>query len=247
MSLIDTHAHLDLLDEDAAEALAQAGGAGIAGVIAIGIDMPSSRRAIEFAREFPQVHAVIGIHPHDASRLDAGSLRELRELAGDTRVVGIGETGLDFYRDRSPRDDQERAFRAQIELAKELSLPVVVHDREAHTDTLRILDEYQPFDDRLVLHCFSGDLEMALACIEMGGYISVAGPVTFLNAKRLQAIARELPLNRLLIETDSPFLSPHPFRGKPNSPARLALIARKVAELKGLELEELRLPNPFYG
>jgi TatD DNase family protein len=122
---------------------------------------------------------------------------------------------------------------------------VVVHDREAHADAIRILEEYAPFDGRLVMHCFSGDLEMARAVLDMGGYVSVAGPVTFHNARKLQDIVRELPLERMLIETDCPFLSPHPFRGKPNSPERLVLIAEKVAELKGITMEELDLPDPF--
>jgi TatD DNase family protein len=247
MNLVDTHAHLDLLEQDVGLALAEAEAAGVAGVITVGIDLQSSRRAVEYSEFFPQVHAIIGLHPHDASKLDNLMLRELEQLAGDPRVVGIGETGLDFYRDRSPHKDQEKAFRAQIELAGELSLPVVVHDREAHSDTLRILRDYQPFENGLVMHCFSGDLEMALACIEMGGYISVAGPVTFTNAKKLQETVREIPLQRLLVETDSPFLSPHPFRGKPNSPKMVLLVAEKVAELKGIPVEELHLTNPFYG
>lgn len=245
MELIDTHAHLDLLEGDVGEALRRARRAGVAGVVTIGIDLASSRRAVEFAHAFPEVRAVVGMHPHDASGLDAAALRELRRLAADPRVVGIGETGLDFYRDRSPRADQERAFRSLIELALELSLPVVVHDREAHSETMRILAAYAPFDGRLVMHCFSGDLEMARAVLDMGGYISVAGPVTFHNARRLQEIVAELPLERLVVETDSPFLSPHPFRGKPNFPERLVLTARKVAELKGVPLADLKLPDPF--
>ncbi len=247
MGLIDSHAHLDLLEEDVAEAIARAEAAGVSGVVAVGIDLESSRKAVAFANRFVQVRAVIGIHPHDASQLDGAVLRALEQLAGDPRVVGIGETGLDFYRNRSPHEDQERAFRAQIELGKELALPVVVHDRDAHEDTMRILNDYKPFENGLILHCFSGELEMALSCIEMGGYISVSGPVTFSNARRLQEIVKVLPLKRLLIETDSPFLTPHPFRGKPNSPEKLMLVAQKVAELKGIAVEELNLPNPFYG
>jgi TatD DNase family protein len=247
MELVDTHAHLDLLEEDVSEALERARSAGVTGVITIGIDLESSRRAVELANRFPQVHAVVGMHPHDASDLDDTALRELRRLAANPRVVGIGETGLDYYRNLSPRPDQERAFRSLLELAEELGLPVVVHDRDAHAETMRILEECAPFDGRLVMHCFSGDLEMAHALLDMGGYVSVAGPVTFHNAGRLQDIVRELPLDRLLIETDCPFLSPHPYRGKPNSPERLLLVAEKVAELKNIPLEELALPNPFYG
>ena len=244
-SLVDTHAHLDLLEEDVGEALRRAREVGVTGVITVGIDLHSSRTAVDLARTHPGVRAVVGVHPHEASCLDREALRRLRRLAGDPEVVGIGETGLDFYRNLSPRADQERAFRAQLELARELDLPVVVHDREAHSRTLDILEEYAPFADDLIMHCFSGDLAMARRVLEMGGFISVAGPVTFRNAGRLQELVRELPLERLLLETDCPFLSPHPFRGKPNSPQRLVLIARKVAELKGMRLEELRLPCPF--
>ena len=245
MNLVDTHAHLDLLEGDVAEALERARAAGVTGVVTIGIDLRSSRRAVELAHAFPQVRAVVGIHPHDAVELDNAALRELKRLAEDTEVVGIGETGLDFYRDLSPRSEQERAFRSLLELARETDLPVVIHDREAHEDTMRILAEYAPFGGRLVMHCFSGDLEMAHAVMDMGGYVSIAGPVTFKNAGNLQDIVRELPLEKMLIETDSPFLSPHPYRGKPNSPERLVLIAEKVAELKGIDVEDLALPDPF--
>jgi len=247
MNLVDTHAHLDLLEEDLAEALERAKAAGVAGVVTIGIDVPSSRRAVELAHTFPQVRAVVGMHPHDAMDLDDAALRELRRLAEDERVVGIGETGLDFYRNLSPRSEQERAFRSLLDLAQELSLPVVVHDREAHVDSMRILEEYAPFDGLLVMHCFSGDLEMARAVIDMGGYVSIAGPVTFNNARKLQDIVRRLPLERMLIETDCPFLSPHPYRGKPNSPERLVLVAEKVAELKGIPVEGLALPDVFFA
>jgi len=245
MNLIDTHAHLDLLEEDVGEALERAREAGVTGVVTVGIDLHSSRRALEYAHAFPGVRAVVGIHPHDSSRLDRASLRELRRMADDPRVVGIGETGLDFYRDRSPRADQERAFRSLLELAREMSLPAVVHDREAHRETMRILEEYAPFDGLLVMHCFSGDLPMARAVMDMGGYLSVAGPVTFSNARQLQELVKELPLERLIIETDCPFLTPHPFRGKPNSPEKLVLVAEKVAELKGIALKDLKLPDPF--
>lgn len=244
-ALVDTHAHLDLLEEDVGEALRRAREAGVTGVVTVGIDLGSSRRALELARRHPGVRVVVGVHPHEASSLDHDALGELRRLAGDPLVVGMGETGLDFYRNLSPRSDQERAFRAQLELARELDMPVVVHDREAHSRTLAILEGYAPFGGRLVMHCFSGDLEMAKAVMDMGGYISVAGPVTFHNATRLQELVRRLPLERLLVETDCPFLSPHPYRGRPNSPERLVLIAAKVAELKGVPLDGLRLPDPF--
>jgi TatD DNase family protein len=246
MNLVDTHAHLDMLKEDVGKALGAAAQAGVTEVITIGISIGSSLKAVELARRYPQVYAVVGMHPHDASLLDDAALKELRAMANDPSVVGIGETGLDFYRNLSPPEDQKRAFRTQVELAKELELPVVVHDREAHADTMNILEEYAPFDGRLIMHCFSGDLAMAQTVIDMGGYISVAGPVTFLNARKLPEIVKEIPMDKLLLETDCPFLSPHPYRGKPNSPWRVRVIAEKVAELKGIPLEELRLPNPFH-
>jgi TatD DNase family protein len=245
MNFIDTHAHLDLLKGDVAQALERAKAAGVTGVVTIGIDAASSRRAVELAHAFPQVRATVGMHPHDALDLDGAALRELKRLAEDPGVVGIGETGLDFYRNLSPRSAQESAFRTQLELARELSLPVVVHDREAHGETMRILEEYAPFEGRLIMHCFSGDAQMARAVLDLGGYVSVAGPVTFHNAHKLQGVVRELPLEKLLIETDCPFLSPHPYRGKPNYPERLVLIAGKVAELKGIPVEDLVLPDPF--
>ncbi|MDY6796304.1 MAG: TatD family hydrolase [Actinomycetota bacterium] len=246
MNLVDTHAHLDLLEEDVEVALQRAGETGVVEVITIGIDLESSRRAVWLAHSFDNVYAVVGVHPHDARDVDQAAVSELRKLAADPRVVGIGETGLDFYRNLSPRQDQERVFRAQLDLAAEMELPVVIHDREAHAETMDILGEYAPFEGRLILHCFSGDLDMAHACLDMGGFISVAGPVTYKNAGRLPDIVKAIPVERLLVETDCPFLSPHPYRGKPNSPERVVLVAAKVAELKGVTLEELQLTNPFH-
>jgi len=238
MELIDTHAHLDMLEGEVAEHLRLAREAGVVQVATVGIDLPSSRRALELARSFSEVVAVVGVHPHEASSADRVCLRELRRLAGEPEAVAVGETGLDFYRNLSPRSDQERSFRAHLELARELGKPLVVHDREAHARTLEILEEFAPFPDGLILHCFSGDLEMARRCLEMGGYVSVAGPVTFSNAGRLREVAAGVPLERMLAETDSPFLSPHPFRGKPNTPARVALVVETLAGLKGLGVEE---------
>ncbi len=239
MELIDTHAHLDMLEGDLAAHLEEARRAGVVQVAAVGVDLPSSRRAVELARAFKEVVAVVGVHPHDASSADESCFRGLRRLAAEPEVVAVGETGLDFYRDLSPRLDQERSFRRHLEMAGELGKPVVVHDREAHRRTMEILEEYGPFHHGLVLHCFSGDLSMARACMEMGGFISVAGPVTFSNARRLRDALAEVPLERLLLETDSPFLSPHPHRGEPNTPARVALVAAAVAGLKGVGVKEV--------
>ncbi len=239
MELTDTHAHLDLLQGDLESHLRDAAQAGVKLIAAVGINLEASRKAVEYSRRFDGVDAIVGIHPHEASTVDRGVMDRLRELARNRGVVGIGETGLDFYRNRSPRRDQERSFSWHLDLAKELDLALVVHDREAHAETLRILEKYAPFQGKLVLHCFSGDLAMARECVDMGGYISVAGPVTFLNAKKLRELVAQLPLDRLLLETDCPFLSPHPFRGKPNFPARVVLIAQSVAEIKGIALDEV--------
>ncbi|MEJ5186754.1 MAG: TatD family hydrolase [Candidatus Geothermincolales bacterium] len=245
IELTDTHAHLDLLGEDLAEVVVRAKDAGVTRIVTVGIDIPSSRKALEIARMLPEVYATVGVHPHSADELDGKALDELREMATDPRVVAIGETGLDYYRDLSPRDLQKKAFLAQLELALELSLPLVVHDRDAHDDVLSILERYAPFKSGFIMHCFSGDMAIARAVIEMGGYVSVAGTVTIPNAHRLREVARDVPLERLVLETDCPFLSPHPYRGKKNYPERVRIIAEKVAELRGLTLEELRLPNPF--
>ncbi len=237
--LVDTHAHLDMLEGDPGEHLREAEEAGLVQVVTVGIDLASSREALRLARDHPSVRAVVGVHPHDASAVDEAVMRGLRLLAEEPEVVGIGETGLDFYRNLSPREAQERSFRLHLELALEAEKPVVVHDREAHARTLEILGEYAPFESGLVLHCFSGDLDMARECVEMRGYLSIAGPVTFSNAGRLREVAAAVPLERLLLETDSPFLSPHPYRGRPNTPARVILVARAVAEIRGLAVDEI--------
>jgi len=245
IALVDTHAHLDLVQEDLAEVVRRARDAGVTRIVTVGIDIPSSRKALEAAHRFPEVSAAVGIHPHSAHDLDREALEELRAMASDPSVVAIGETGLDFYRNLSPRGSQEKAFLAQLELALELSLPVVVHDREAHGEVLAVLERYAPFENGLIMHCFSGDAAMARAVIDMGGHVSVAGPVTFPNAHRLREVVRGIPLDRLVLETDSPFLSPHPYRGRKNFPERVRIIAEKVAEIRGISLEDLRLPNPF--
>ncbi len=235
-NLIDTHAHLDLLEQPPAAAVAEATAAGVNTIISVGIDLPSCARAVELAGQFPGVYAAVGVHPHEGSAVNSAVLDRLRELAAHPKVVAIGETGLDFYRNRSPHADQERAFRDHIELARELQLPLIVHDRDAHAETLGKLREAQLPEGSIIMHCFSGDLEMARACIDLGCYISIAGPVTFRNARLLQEVVSELPLERLLLETDSPFLAPHPHRGKPNSPAKLPLIAQAIADIHAVPL-----------
>ncbi len=245
--LIDTHAHLDFgqFDDDRNAVLDRAWQAGLIAVITIGIDLKTSRAAVALAEAHERVFATVGFHPHNAKTADDAALVELRDLARHSRVVAIGEMGLDFYRDRSPRDVQRRVFRRQLQIAAELGKPVVVHDREAHADTLEILQQWiaesqTTFSEyRGVLHCFSGNLALAQAVIELGFFIGVDGPITYRNARKLPDIVKALPLDRLLVETDAPFLTPHPHRGQRNEPAYVRLVAEKIADTKNLPLEEV--------
>jgi TatD DNase family protein len=248
LTLIDTHAHLDFpnFDGDRDAVVQRALAAGVAAIVNVGTDPASSRRAVELATEYDAVYAAVGMHPHDAKRLDGAALAELRELAQRPKVVAIGEIGLDFYRDRSPRDVQRRAFRAQLAWAAKLGKPVIIHDRDAHDEIMDTLAGWAADLDgsslrgRLgVLHTFSGDLAMARRAIDLGFYISISGPVTYRNARQLPGIVQALPLDRLLVETDCPFLTPHPHRGKRNEPTYVRLVAERMAEVRGNSFEDL--------
>lgn len=238
--LIDTHAHLDLedFDPDRETVIKRARGAGVERIITIGIGPDECRRALEIARKHSFISAAIGMHPHNASMLDLAALDSLETNAADPNVVAIGEIGLDFFRNRSPREDQMRAFRAQLDLAEGLKLPVVIHDRDAHAETLQILREERP-SCAGVLHCFSGDAAMAHACIDLGFMISIPGTVTFKNASTLHEVVRTVGLEHLLIETDCPFLTPAPYRGKRNEPAYVRFVAEKIAEIKKTGVEDV--------
>lgn len=246
--LVDTHAHLDFdkFDRDRPVVLARAREAGVVVIVTIGVDLPSSRQAVALAEANEGVYATVGMHPHDAKALDGEVLARFRELGGHEKVVAVGEIGLDFYRDLSPRDVQRRAFRAQLAWAARLGKPVVIHDRDAHEEIMDMLASWageqrgSSLEGRLgVLHTFSGDLAMAQRAIELGFYLSIAGPVTYKNAGRLAEVVRALPLDRLLVETDCPFLAPHPHRGKRNEPAYVRLVAERVAEIKGMPLDKV--------
>lgn len=241
MTFIDSHAHLDLpeFDHDREAVIGRAQAAGIEKIITIGIGIRECREALQIAETWPFVYAALGMHPHNAKHLDIRALDFIEQNARHKKVVGLGEMGLDFYRNRSPREDQIRCFRAQIDLAKSLKLPVIIHDREAHAETVAILREEKAGEHGGVLHCFSGDAQMAFACIDMGFYISIPGTVTFKNAQTLQEVVREVPLEHLLIETDCPFLTPIPFRGKRNEPSYVKLVAEKIAEIKKITVEEV--------
>ena len=235
--LVDTHCHLHLLEATPDEVVAEALAEGVGHLVDVGVDLPSSRQAAANAARLPQVSATAGIHPHDADTVDAAALEELRRLLADRRVVGVGETGLDYHYDNSPRDTQRAAFAAHVRLARELDKALVVHCREAFEDVVAILDaEGAP---RVVFHCFAGDEAAAARVVEAGWYVSFAGIVTFSNAAGLRAACAVVPLERMVLETDSPFLSPHPYRGRPNRPGRLPVTARTVAEVHGVPVEQV--------
>jgi len=240
-NLVDTHCHLDMRGyENLDDTIASAARCGVTRIVTIGIDLPSSIRAVEIARRFNGVSAAIGIHPHNAARTDNETYAKFQALAENkaNKIVGYGEIGLDYAKKYAPRNIQLKAFRNQLGIAKELNLPVIIHDRDAHEDTMQILNRNKPFYAGGVMHCFSGDSELALKVIDLGFYVSIPGIVTFNKSETLQRVVREIPLNRIILETDGPFLAPVPYRGKTNKPEYLVFTARKVAELKDISLEE---------
>jgi TatD DNase family protein len=236
--LVDTHCHLFMLDEPVEEVLARARAAGVGHLVDVGVDLESSRLAAANARRLEGVSATAGVHPHDAGTLTPGTVEALRALLADERVVGVGETGLDYYRNNAPPELQRAAFATHVRLARELDKALVVHCRDAFEDVLAILDgEGAP--DRVVLHCFSGDAAMAERVVEAGYHVSFAGTVTFKNAPALREACAVVPLDRMVLETDSPYLTPHPFRGRPNSPDRVAITAAAVAAVHGTDVERV--------
>ena len=239
--LFDTHAllHFPEFADDLGAVLARARAAGVRRVLTIGTNVETSRAAVALAAREPDVWASVGVHPHDAGEADATALAEIEALAAESRVVGIGETGLDFFRNLSPRDAQERVFRAQLALARRVGKPVIVHCRDAHEETLAILADERVGETGGVMHCFSGDTAIARRCLDLGLLISLAGPVTYPKARALSDVATFVPGDRLVVETDCPFLPPQPYRGKRNEPAYLAITAARVAELRGESLQTL--------
>jgi TatD DNase family protein len=232
---------MDAYQDDLEEVLLRANQAGVCHIVTIGIDRQSSEQAIKLAERYDSVHATIGIHPHDAEQASKDELDALARLAGHPKVVGFGEIGLDYAKLYAPKEKQIELFKQQLNLAKELELPVIIHDREAHEDTLAILQERAPFPCSGILHCFSGDLGFAHKILELGFYISIPGIVTFKNAHNLQEVAAKIPLESMLLETDGPFLAPTPFRGKRNEPSYVRYTAKKVAELRAMPIAELAL------
>jgi len=237
MRFFDTHAHLDFsqFDEDREELLAELRSQHVA-VVNVGVDLPSSEASLGLAQRHPHVFAACGVHPHDAKSFSPEAEQRLEELLRGG-AVAVGECGLDFYRDLSPREAQIAAFRAQLRLAKKLDLPVILHQRQAVEAFLQVLVEEGPV--RGVAHAFSGDPSLAERYLSLGLYLGIGGPITYRKNEALREAVRHVPLTRLLIETDAPFLPPEPFRGKRNDPLKVRLVALRVAELRGLSLEEL--------
>jgi TatD DNase family protein len=238
--LVDTHCHLEMADyRDLEQVIARAGEAGVSRVITIGIDLESSRRAVALAADHQGVFAAVGIHPHHVQTIGSGDYEEIRSLAASPKVVAYGEIGMDLVKRYAPVELQLEHFRQQLRLARELALPVIIHDREAHAPVMDLLRQEGPFPEGGVMHCFSGDAALAREVTALGFYISVPGVVTFAKAASLQEVVKETPLSSLLLETDGPFLAPVPWRGKRNEPAYLLHTAQKVAELKEVPLEEV--------
>ena len=235
--MVDTHCHLDFCEPPVAELVARAAEAGVTRIATVGTDPASTDAALEAAREHDGVVAIVGRHPHETEGFADADLEQIERAAVDAGARAIGETGLDYYRDRAPRDDQRRAFEAQLELAGRAGLPVAIHTRAAEEDTFAILREHAG-ETTVILHCFSAPDRLD-ECVERGYLCSFAGNVTYPKATDLQAAARELPAELLLVETDAPFLAPQPMRGKPNEPANVRHTAQFVAELRGVGYEEL--------
>lgn len=251
--LFDTHAHYDdeAFDEDREALLASMPEHGVGLIVNPGCDVPSSRKAVQLAHQFPHVYAAVGIHPENAKDWRMEDVEELARLAADDRVRAIGEIGLDYYwKDCCPPEEQKAAFRAQMELAQQVKLPVIIHDREAHADCLTIVREYPNVTG--VFHCFSGSLETAQELLALGYSISFTGVITFKNEKKSQKIIPNIPHDRLMIETDSPYLAPVPYRGKRNSSLYVGQVAERVAALWNMqraEVERITMENGrrFFG
>ncbi len=241
IELIDTHCHLDMdaYQNDLDLVIQRATDHGVRRIVTIGIDAASSREAVRLGERYPNIYATIGFHPHNASQATDRALRQLALLAENSSVVGYGEIGLDYVKNYAPRDVQIKAFKRQIHLARELELPVIIHDREAHADCLALLGACGPLPKGGVMHCFSGDRQLAEEVIDLGFYLSIPGVVTFSNARMLHEVVRTTDLRHLLLETDGPFLAPVPHRGKRNEPTLMLHTASMVAEIKQLSLAEV--------
>ncbi|MHC0039249.1 TatD family hydrolase [Pseudoneobacillus sp. C159] len=239
--LFDTHAHLNAVqyNEDLSEVISRAKEAGVSNIVVVGFDRPTITKAMELCETYDFIYACVGWHPVDAIDMTEQDLQWIEELASHPKVVALGEMGLDYHWDKSPHDIQKEVFRKQIQLAKKVKLPIVIHNRDATADIVEILKEEGAAEVGGIMHCFSGSVEIAKQCLDMNFYISLGGPVTFKNAKKPKEVAAEIPLDKLLIETDCPYLTPHPHRGERNEPGYVRLVAEQIAEIKGLSYEEI--------
>ncbi|MDD4780470.1 MAG: TatD family hydrolase [Tissierellia bacterium] len=239
---IDSHAHLDdeRFDEDRERLIKSLKDKEIEIVLNPGADLQTSKNAVELANTYDSIYAAVGCHPHDSKYMTDEALEVFRSLAQNNKVLAIGEIGLDYYYDNSDRETQKLWFRKQIILARELDMPYIVHDRDAHKDIYEIMKEEYYANSRGILHCFSGSVEMAKEFIKMGFMISLGGPVTFKKSKTPKLVAKEIPLEHILIETDSPYLTPEPFRGRRNESSYVKYVAEEIAKIKEISVEEVR-------
>lgn len=239
--LTDSHTHLNAeqFNEDQDEVIQRALDAGVTRIVNVGFNRETIPSSIALAERYDFIYSTVGWHPVDAIDMRPGDLEWIEELCKHEKVVAIGEIGLDYYWDKSPKDVQQRVFREQIRLARKLGMPIVIHNRDAHQDILHILKEEKAEEVGGIMHCFSGSWETAKQCLDMNFHISFGGPVTFKNARQPKEVLAQVPLDRLLIETDAPYLTPHPFRGKRNETGYVRLVAETAAEIRGLTLEEI--------
>lgn len=239
--LFDTHAHYDdeKFDMDRLQVISKARESGVSYIVNAASDIVSAKKSISLARQFDFIYAAVGVHPHNAADMDDDSINVLASLAAESKVVAIGEIGLDYYYDNSPREMQKYWFAEQIKLARSLKLPIIVHDRDAHEDAMKIIRDENAKDVGGVFHCYSGSIEMAKEVLKNNFYIAIGGAITFKNAKRLIEVARFVPHDRLLIETDCPYMTPEPYRGKRNDSSHVRIIAQKIAGIRGVSLDEM--------
>jgi TatD DNase family protein len=239
--LFDTHVHLNASQykEDRDEVIEQAFAAGVSHMVVVGFDRETIPLAIEIAEQYETIYAAVGWHPVDAIDFTDEDLTWIEELSAHPKVVALGEMGLDYHWDKSPKEIQKEVFRKQVQLAKKIQMPIIIHNREATEDIIEILQEENAAKVGGIMHCYNDSTDYIQACLDMNFYISLGGPVTFKNAPMPKEVAVQVPLDRLLIETDAPFLTPHPYRGKRNEPAYVKLVAEQIAELRGMSFNEL--------
>jgi len=239
--IFDSHAHLDSenFSGEVDSIIERAKSNKIGFIMNPAVDYKSSIAAVELSKKYDMVYAAVGIHPHEASTADDMMLKLIKAMTTNKKVKAIGEIGLDYHYDFSPRDIQREIFIKQIRLAKEIKLPIIIHDREANKDVFDILQEENPYETGVVMHCYSGSRELAKEYLKLGAYISIAGPVTFKNNRKTVGVVESVPIERLFIETDSPYLTPVPYRGKRNEPSYVKYVAEEIAKIKDIPVEEV--------